>query len=280
MTIKNTLKKIALTGALVSALINPASAKANDIVIGTRGPTEWQADFRVGYSEKEDTKGKVTKTVTQNDVLKYWNTALKGEKGEAGVWGFCNVNPYKSVDNGKTQDSGFGDLVFGAGPRFSTIIGEGSLHCLTYGGAILPTGEKEKGKPSLTGDRTDLFAGAFMTYFPEAKRNAEIDLSVQYTFAGKNSLGVKGQDSISGGLITGGRVFDNNKLEIRLAGGINGTINEKGDYVCGLRAVIRFTPKTNWGKRGIHFEVIGDYDAYSKNMSKGHGVTTQLRVNF
>ncbi|MEK6889014.1 MAG: transporter [Nanoarchaeota archaeon] len=277
---KNKIGKLTLAGMLAGALTTSQIAKANDIVIGTRGPTEWQMDIKAGYNEKEDAKGNVTRTVTQNDVLKYWNTMIKGDMGEAGVWAFCNVPAYKSVDNGKSQDSGFGDLMFGAGPRGSFNIGNGSLHVLTQGGAILPTGDMEKGKPSLTGDRTDTFAGMFLTWFPDAKKKMEIDLTAQYTFAGENSLGVKGQDSISGGLIAGGRVFDNKMLEIRLAGGINGSMNTLGNYSYGPRGVIRFTPKFKSGKKWGHLEVIGDYDSSAKNMSKGYGVMTQVRVNF
>ena len=80
---KNIMKKTAVIVGLASALTNPQIAKANDIVIGTRGPTEWQADFRVGYSKKEDAKGNAIRTITQNDVFKYWNTMIKGSEGEA-----------------------------------------------------------------------------------------------------------------------------------------------------------------------------------------------------
>ena len=104
-------------------------------------------------------------------------------------------------------------------------------------------------------------------------------MTIQYTFAGENSKGIAGQDSLSGELILGGRVFENDKLEIRLARGINGSLKE-GAYVGGPRGVIRFTPKLKSGKKPVHFEIVGDYDICEKNMPKGFSLLSQMRYNF
>lgn len=275
------MKRLHIGASLAISLLNLATfVKANDIYIGARGPTEWQIDARLGISEKTDSKGATTTTFTQNDVLKYWNTMIKKDKGEAGVWAFANIPAYKSIDNGVSYNSGFGDFTLGAGPRGSMSLGKGSLHGLAFGGAVFPTGAMETGKLSLSGDRTDVFAGGFLTYFLDSKRKFEADLTVQYTFAGKNSKGTSGQNTLSGGLILGGRIFENKNLEIRLAGGINGTLKETGDYACGPRAVIRATPKLKNGKRPIHFEILGDYDSSAKNMPQGYSLLGQIRYNF
>lgn len=273
--IKNKVK----LGVLVVSLACAGSVRGNDIFIGTRGPTPWQFDARVGYSEKTDSKDATTKTINQNDVLKYWN----GNK--IGLFGYVNVPAYKKVDNGRISSEGFGDIAFGLGPRGTIYLDggkSGTLHFLSYTGAILPTAEVKT--PALGNDRFDIKSGASLTYLTPQKK-MEIDLAVDYICAGKNSRGVQGPDLISGGLIVGGQVFDNKDLELRLAGGINGILKENlkekdRDYVYGPRAVLRITPKFKSGKKWGHLEVIGDYDACSKNMPKGFGLTFQTRVNF
>jgi len=268
---KNLIQSLVLSGAILS---QTHDLLANDIVIGTRGPTECQMDARVGYSEKTDNKGRETKTATQNDVLKYWD----GNK--LGVFGFLNIPSYKSVDNGKSRSDGFGDLVLGAGPRGRIDFEsgkKGSLHFISYAKATLPTADV--GIPALGNDRIDIGAGAFLTYISQNKK-WEIDGAFDYSFAGKNSKGFRGMDLMFGGLIAGGRIYDSEKLELRIAGGLNGQLREDGAYCYGPRAVLRVTPKFKSGKRYGHFEIVVDKDMQSKNMPKGFGVTGQVRVNF
>lgn len=279
--LKNKLKRKVLRAALTAVLLSQTNpVKGNDIFIGTRGSTKWQVDVRVGYSQKTDAKGNTTVTTTQNDVLKYWNTIGKKEDYEWGMWAFANIPALKSLDTGVSKNSGFGDFTLGAGPRFTLDLKKkSSLHGLTYGGAVLPTGETETGKLSLSGERTDVFAGGFFTYFSDAQRKFEADLALQYTFAGKNSKSFEGKNTLSGGLIFGGRAFENKRLELRLAGGINGTLRSR-DYIAGPRGVVRITPKLKDGKKPAHFELLGDYDYFSKNISKGFSVLGQFRYNF
>ncbi|MEK6927763.1 MAG: hypothetical protein AABX11_05005 [Nanoarchaeota archaeon] len=278
---KNTMKNIGM--ALLSlGIISQATipVRGNDIFIGTRGPTEHQLDVRASYTEKKDAKGISTRTFAQNDVLKYWNTLVKRAGNELGVFGFANISAYRSVDNGKARSKGFGDLTLGMGPRGTLSLDGGkggSLHVIGYGKAIIPTADVKT--PALGNDRTDFGAGAFLTYL-SPNRKFEIDGAVDYVWAGRNSRGVKGMDVLSGGLIAGGQIYDSKKLELRLAGGLNGQIRDDGAYSYGPRAVLRLTPKFQSGKKHGHFELIGDYDASAKNMPKGFGVLGQLRINF
>jgi len=277
MKIKNILRRAALAG--LTALL-PICASANDIYIGPRGPTNWQLDLRAGYNEKKDDKGNITKTITQTDVLKYWD----GDK--FGWFGYLNVPAFKKIDSGMAKSAGFGDITFGVGPRGTFYFDDGkagTLHWIWYGGAVLPTGDVNA-KPSLGNDRADFKTGAFFTYLTP-KKKAEIDAAVDYICAGRNSKGVQGMDEIYGGIIAGGVVLDNSALELRLAGGINGKMKENGlgewDYSFGPRAVGRATFKDRNGKKKLwHAELVADYDIWQKNMPKGFGLLTQLRVNF
>ena len=49
------------------------SSYADSIARGQRGPTEWQADIRLGFAEKENVVGATTKSIVNNNVFKYWN---------------------------------------------------------------------------------------------------------------------------------------------------------------------------------------------------------------
>jgi hypothetical protein len=273
MTIRNNLTRMAFLAGL------PVLANANDIYIAPRGPTNWQIDFRAGYSEKTDDNGNTTKTTTQNDVLKYWD----GDK--FGWFGYANIPAYKEVNNGKSSSRGFGDVALGFGPRGTFYLDEGksgSFHWIGYSGAVLPTADVRV--PVLGNDRIDIKSGAFFTYLTP-KKKAEIDMVVDYICAGKNGKGVQGQDSISGGIIVGGIVFDNENWEIKLAAGINGqfrkNLKERSwDNCFGPREVVRFTPKFKSGKKPGHLEIVADQDVWKKNMPAGFSVLTQLRVNF
>ncbi|MDO8623284.1 MAG: hypothetical protein Q7R52_03480 [archaeon] len=271
-----TLTKNLINAAVLTAFsLAPANVKANDIFIGVKGPTNHQIDSRIGYSERSNSNNITTNTLTNNEVLKYWDKWKSDSWGDFGVFGFTNIPIYKRVDNGTNQNSGFGDLVLGVGPRGKLNFGKNSFNFLSYAGANIPTGDVHE-KPALGNDRTDLKLGLFGTYLTENNKK-EIDAQFEYTFAGRNSKGVKGLDEISAGLIAGGRLDKDNL--VRIAAGINSRFknNDKGwDYAYGPRAVIRVTPP----KSKYHLEIVGDYDLTAKNMPKGFGVTFQHRRNF
>ncbi len=270
MNLQNRIKKFIFGSALVLALI-PGKIESDDIYKGVRGPTNWQADLRVGYTEREDQKGNFTKTFSNNEVLKYWN----GE--DIGIFGFVNVPAYKSIETNNSKSEGFGDLTIGLGPRAKFDSEKlGSIHFISYAGVSLPTGDEKK-TPPLGNDRIDFRSGIFATYLTPDK-GIETDFSFEHSLAGTNSKGVRGLDEMSTGLIVGTKLTDNNLFRIGL--GLTSRLREnaesKFDYSYGSRAVLRVTPpKTNW-----HVELIGDYDLESKNLPEGFGASLQLRINF
>ena len=264
---RNKLVRLAAMGLILA----PALGNGSDIFIGVRGPTEWQLDLRQGHIERKDKLGNRLTIDFGNAILKYWN----GDK--AGLFGFVNV-PYRSIDNGKSNSDGLGDVALGIGPRLRFDFGnKGSLHLLSYAGASLPTGDSKE-TPSLGNDRVDGKFGLYSTYLSSGKR-FEIDGSFEYSLAGVNRKGVRGLDEMNTGIVVGGRLTKDNL--IRAAMGMTARFKEKSiegelDYAYGPRTVIRITPpKSKW-----HMELIGDYDVRAKGLSKGFGIGSIFRYNF
>jgi hypothetical protein len=292
MTIKNTFRRGVLAGLAALLPASAVPANADDIVIGTMGPTPEQFDGRITYSDRTDVKDTRTKTATQNTILKYWkDNIVKGHEKEFGVWAFANSQPYKMVEvekaNGTiTRAEGVGDTAVGAGPRGSFKLGDGSMHLLTYGGVVIPTGDMEKGKPSLTGDAFDPFAGVMGTYFFDKDKKWEVDWRAQYNFAGENSLGKERPDYASGGIIAGREIFKNDKWAIRLGAGVSGDMKKnletnEWENRYGATGVLRITPIFKSGKKWGHLEVYGTQDLHaSKGMNKGGQVGALVRINF
>ncbi len=271
MKIQRRMREIVAGVAVATSVMFPTLTRGDDIFKGVRGPTNWQLDSRVGYTERTDSEGNEMETTTNNEVIKYWN----GDK--IGVFGFINIPTYKSIRSEDASSEGFGDLTFGIGPRGRIDLGDtGSLNFLSYVGASLPTGNSES-KPALGNDRIDLKTGIFSTYLTPDKK-FEIDTSFEYTLAGENSKGVKGLDEIAAGFLVGTQLTEDNL--IRVGAGLTSRFRENReggwDHAYGPRAVIRFSPP----KQPWHIEVIGDYDLESKGLSKGFGVMLQLRINF
>ena len=151
-----------LAGGIAALMLGVTNVEADSIARGQRGPTEWQADLRLGFAERENTTGVTTKSIVSQNVLKYWNG------GSIGMWGYASM-PYRALDNGKTESSGVGDMTLGLGPRFTRTNSIGSFHFLPYVALTLPTGDSSA-RPALGNDRLDLKLGTGFTYLTRDKK--------------------------------------------------------------------------------------------------------------
>ena len=250
-TMMKGIKKIA--GAALVAGTLALNANAQSVFNGMRGPTNFQLDDRVSYTDKEAQNGKETETVGNNAILKYWNGTSRG------VFAYLNV-PYKQIKSGENESKGIGDIFAGAGPRGEVKIGEGKLAVLSYLGASLPTGATNS-VPALGTGRTDYKAGFFGTLTDKSKKY-EADLALDYNL----TEGKEVSDEFSGGLVMGGRLTDN----VRLVAGplFNWKTNGKnaGEYTLSGRANIRYTPGGELGKK-MHLELWLDRFLEGKGIS-------------
>lgn len=229
-------------------LISALPASASDIFIGTRGPTNYQADGRVTYSNNEND----IETITNQLILKYW------DGDEFGREGFISI-PYTIVNSPEGSEDGLGDISITFGPRW--IIAK-KLHCFPYGALTIPTGELGNG-------RYDTRFGILTTYLTLSKR-FEVDGLLEYKFTGENKDGVDPLDVMPFGLAAGGRITDN----IRFITGVSGLVNEDGDYLLNSRSVMRYTfPK-------FLIEFTGDAGIGSSNIPEGTTLGFQIRKNF
>lgn len=238
----------------IFSLANTLPAYANDIYIGTKGPTEFQADDRIGYSRNE----KGVKTLANNLILKYW------DGDELGIW--ANVNlPYKFIDSPQGSNHGLGDISAGLGPRGRI----GKFHWFLYSALAFPTGESEGNVP-LGNGRSDFKIGGLATYLTDDKK-FEVDGTMEYALTGRNKKGVNPPDEINAGLLSGGKVTD----EVRLATGLTGVIKDGGDHSLNWRSVARYTVSQR-----LHFELVADVGIDSENIPKSNAVSLFARHNF
>jgi len=255
------LKKYAIIGSLFLSTAFPGTALANDITIGCRGPTNFQVDGRITYSEKGeeiDREETTTKTTNELLMLKYWN----GDN--IGTWAFVKL-PYKTVSNNEGFSYGTNDISVGLGPRGKIPIGDGSFNFLSYGALTFPTGQ-------LGNQRLDASIGLNYTFL-SPKNTFDIDGTLNYTFTGE-SVNENGKiynppNVFSYGLVAGGQPFDG----IRLAGGFTGKTTRKDeegntDTSINGRGVVRFIFSSQF-----HMEVIGDVG------ENYHAVTVLGRIN-
>lgn len=254
------MKKIVASMALAALSILPA--QADSIYRGMRGPTEWQADIRVAESARTNPAGTTTRTMALTPILKYWD----GHKH--GKWGFIAL-PYKNVDNGKAQSSGFGDLLIGGGPRGSKTLENMTFNYLSHVAVTLPTGDMSKASALGTG-RVDVKAGLATTLLSHDKAK-ELDAIVEFTRTGKHKV----SDELYGGLMLGGKTTANT----RLAAGLNGTYKvggaSEGDHLLTSRVALRYI-----FSQKAHLELWGDVDISSRHMAKGAALTVCGRYNF
>ncbi|HLC65617.1 MAG TPA: transporter [Candidatus Nanoarchaeia archaeon] len=252
MKLAERIAKLALALGLATAL--SGEAKAGDIFIGARGPTNWQLDGRVGYSRNE----KGVEAVTNNLILKYW------DGDSIGKWAFVNL-PYKFVSSAGESDNGIGDVSIGAGPRGRI----GDAHLLPYISLTLPTGDS-RGKIAIGNGRYDTKIGVNATYLTQDK-NLEIDASLDYNFSGENKKGANPPDEFSFGLLGGGKVTE----KVRFATGIAGLVKEDGSHVVNSRSVARYTVSPS-----LHFEAVGEVGIQSRDIPRGVGGGIFARYNF
>ena len=259
------LKRFAIIGSLFLSTALPGAALANDITIGCRGPTNFQIDGRVTYSETEeesdeetDTEKDTTRATNELLMLKHWN----GDN--IGTWAYIKL-PYKTVSNSEGFSYGTNDISIGLGPRGKIPISGGSFNFLSYGALTFPSGQ-------LGNQRLDASIGLNYTFLtPE--NTFDIDGTLNYTFTGE-SIDEHGEtynppNVFSYGLVAGGQPFNG----IRLAGGFTGkTIGKdnEGNTNTSIngRGVVRFIFSPDF-----HMEVIGDIG------KDYHAVTVLGRVN-
>lgn len=249
--------KTALAAAVLSAA--SATASADDIFKGVRGPTNWQLDERVGYAEND----RDVHTATQTSILKYWNG-----KGR-GMWAFAIV-PYKGIFGPSGSADGLGDITLGAGPRGQT----NHLHWLSHAAVTFPTGDSKADVPLGT-SRYDVKAGAFFTYFPDPSKKPseqpfEVDSSIEYTVTGDNPQRVNPPNELAIGVIAGGKIGKH----MRLAGGLTELLKDNGDDLTNVRTVFRYT----WSPT-VHMEVIADHTIAAENMPHADSITALVRWN-
>ncbi len=248
------LVKILRNCLLMGGLIIPSRfIPGDDIFKGVRGPTNWQLDSRAMYS-KNDADVKSFKNAL---ILKYWD----GDK--SGKWGFIHV-PYNFIDSPSGDAQGFGDVSFGAGPRFSIDC----FHLIPYMGLKLPTGDTS-GKVTLGDGRYDIKSGLFATYLTKDKL-FEIDGSLEYAVTGENKKGVNPADELAFGLLVGGKITET----IRAGTGFTDLIKD-GDYVLNARSVLRYTFSPRF-----HAELVGDVGIRSRDIPLGFNVGLFFRYNF
>ncbi|MEK6910705.1 MAG: transporter [Nanoarchaeota archaeon] len=260
---KNKLASLAGAFALAGAGVE---AKAADMGIGSRGPTSYQFDQRVSYSDRE-LNGNRTQASTGNSIFKYWNG------NEKGIWAFLNV-PFREVSNNSGKSSGLGDVSLGIGPRGRIDLGEnGNLYLLSYVGLNLPTGDVDK-RPALGNGRLDKKVGLFSTYSTSDKRFG-LDISLEYNFTGENNLGVKPSDELSAGMIVSGKISDKWKFGTGAVGTMKQYGKNDGDHQLSLRGILRYDHSKKW-----HSVFILDKDVSTRNMPSGFNTTALIRYNF
>jgi len=253
MTLTKKLKKSIAVGALALAALFPDIASAGDIFFGVRGPTDYQADARVVYSNKEDEKNKEKRVdaITNQFLFKYW------DGDDLGKFMFVDI-PYKLTYSSGELSHGLGNISAGIGPRGRA----GSFNFISYLALEFPTDESKS-------SGLNARMGAFATYFM-LDRKMEIDGSLECKITGQSN-GKNPPNEIPAGLVVGGRIFID---EIRAAAGITALLKDNSDYLINSRAVIRYMPS-----QAFHFELIGDAGIKNKNIPQNFSATLLMRYN-
>lgn len=255
------MKSLIKSMGLATLLLASGEVKGDSIFRGMRGPSDWQADVRLGVSQRENKAGETT-SVVNNNVLKYWD----GDK--TGKFSYLSI-PFKDISAGNNYNSGLGDISFGFGPRVRYANSFGEVQILSHVGLVAPTGDTDK-RPNLGNGRWDFKTGFGLTYLTPSKKK-EVDCAFDYTLAnGKNV-----SDDVSFGLLGAHTIGKN----IRLGSGLIGTYKlggkGDGDYVLTSRTALRYT----FSKK-CHLELWGDIDIAAKNLPSGFGITAMVRYNF
>lgn len=253
--LKNIIKKLRKFGVYLTLLAMAPSTKvyANDIFIGMRGPTNWQLDERVSYSNHKNLE-----TIANHLIIKYWD----GE--DFGKWGFLSL-PYKLVRSPEGSNHGLGDLSLGFGPRAKL----GNLGLCPYGSLTFPTGTSTAEIP-LGNGRLDTKLGFFATYLT-SNQAFEMDGLLDYTFTGENKKNLNPPDEVFSALVLGGELAD----KLRFVTGANLLVKDNQDFLFNSRSVLRYTLSPM-----LHFEFIGDFGLRNRDIPKGYGLGFFTRYNF
>jgi len=254
----NRIRKIALGSTLVALLLN---ARADDFLIGTHGPTDWQLDDRITYSEKSLDNMKIN-TSAHTTVVKHWT-------GDKFGWFGIGVLPYKHVRKNGEENSGFGDFTLKLGPRgYTEFRDKSSFHWILNGGISFPTGDSSS-KVNLGTGEFDTKLGFTTTYLSENKKS-ELTTSFEYTVPEQKTR----PDEIATGFIIGKQIGP----KIRLGCGMTGLtkLNEQGlDYSLNARVLLRY----NLSKK-VHIQLLGETSVAEHNMPHGFTIGTFVRYNF
>jgi len=257
-------------GFAVAALLTAStvSEKAEDFLIGTRGPTPLQFDHGVNYIRKETQSG-ASDNFIQSNVVKYWTGK------ELGFFAIGAL-PYKFLKSRDTESSGFGDLTLKLGPRGTIDLHNfGSFHWIAAAGTAIPLGDTDT-KPALGTGRYD-FKGGFTTTYLSHDKKDEMTTAFEYNKPLTLHNGKPASDEINAGFIVGKKLNDN----WRIGAGLRGTykIREKddGDYITKARILARYTFSKNpmW-----HIEIIGDKSIKTKYMPDETMGSILIRYNF
>src|SRR3989338_2556644 len=245
------LKKFMWPLALVASLL-PNKVSGQTIFQGLRGPTNFQLDERLSFSNNEQG----TNALTNNLILKYWDGSKFGK------FGFVSI-PYRFIDSPNGSNNGIGDISIGIGPRSSIK----NLNLISYFSLTFPTGETND--IAIGNGRVDRKVGIAATYLFH-NRNAELTTLLEYNDTGRNLDRINPPNEVSMGFVAGYKMG-----RIRTATGLVDLVKGNGDFLLNLRNGIRYTlsPK-------LHFELYGDLSIKNKAIPRNKGVSTFVRYNY
>jgi len=259
---------LASAALLATTLLSPMQTKADDFIIGTRGPTPIQFDHGINYTRRETTQGASDNWI-QSNVVKFWTGK------ELGFFAIGAL-PYKFLEANGMESSGLGDLTLKLGPRGTLDLGkQGSLHWITSAGASLPVGDAET-RPALGTGRYD-FKGGFTTTWLDAKKRNEITTAFEYTKPVTLYQDRAVSDEINAGFILGRKLNET----WRIGAGLRGTYKlgepSDGDYILKARTLVRYTFPQN---KMWHLELIADKSIATRNMPEETMGAVLARYNF
>jgi hypothetical protein len=235
--------------AVTLACVIAASAHAQDSNIGNRGPTPAQIDTRLSYTQNN--QGMYS--VTQNTIPKVWGNR---------AFVLANI-PYKHVHAPTTEATGLGDVTIIGGPRFAHT-GKNSLSVLTFVGATLPTGDRNR---KLGNDRTDIKLGAYST-FMTGDKSYDLNGVLEKTWTQNNHANAP--EEIVGGLLVGKKI---GSCRTGLGTSTVRNTNDASSYA--LREQFR----CDHPSKRYHGEIIIVNDVQANRMPKSTTLTGILRVN-
>lgn len=263
--------KKGLKSVLVATLLSAAATheiKADDFLIGTRGPTPLQFDHGINFVRKETPQG-VSDNWIQSNVIKYWTGKERG-------FFAIGALPYKFLQNGTQESSGLGDVTLKLGPRGTEDLGRyGSFHWIVAAGASMPLGDADA-RPALGTGRYDFKAGFTTTWLDKEKKN-ECTTAFEYTKPLTFYRSRGAADEINAGFILGRKLNET----WRVGAGMRGTLKigepSDGDYILKARALARYTFPQN---KMWHLEFIVDKSIAMKNMPNEMSAAALVRYNF